>query len=572
MRRRNLKVLFFETPLSLAANWVFVVVCFALAQPSLSFHTAALIVSSGIICVFRFFFYQLYEKRIANFYRYWLTCKMDSREKSSLLKSLLRFPLNKSMAEFLLFLLTDLLFCIFFLVSIQTDIKVVVLFFCLFAFFSYSYAMFMFFVSESSCKKIASQIAAEDTGIAEEHKFYGNSVKLIYIVCVLIPIIAAPVLSFLYIALSWDQEGKFWRFCAVSLSESFCMVALFISYYDKISRISSHMKSSLFQMKSKKIFKDNLFAVDMENETSYALKLVNNTVLLYDSILKNNTEVSAKINQSSSKISEVSFATKGNVFSQSENLAEAVEALKKYENYSEYAERNFDEVITLTSKAVHLLQEIFGETGNNKEKMKSIRLSNKVLIGKLKAVSLKTKTVQRLVDDLDNVAFQMKIIAFNSELVANTIEMVQEDLDFTNISSEIKNLTVDASELMGQLHDQILDLTKESEKLELTGNFTLQKIDESDDILAQLQEKFVKMNEAVDAIFSSSVSVKENISKQKQCFKTVDTNINSVAENVKRFGSSAADISEIIKNLKKSSQHILALNEFYFQRSANEKL
>ena len=560
MRQRDLKVLFFETPLSVAANCAFTLICFVLAQPCLSFNTWIFIVSSGIICVFRFFFYQLYEKRIANLYNYWLSCKMEVREKSSLLKNILRFPLNKSMAEFFLFLLTVLLFCIYF-VGIQANIKGVVLFFCLFAFFSYSYAMFLFFVSESSCKKIAAQIAAEDVGITEERKFYGNSVKLIYIVCVLIPIIAAPVLSFLYIALSWDQEGKFWRFCAVSLSESFCVVSLFISYYDRISRISSHMKNSLFQMKNEKIFKDNLFAVDMENETSYALKLVNNTVLLYDSILKNNTDVSTTINQSSSKLSEVSLATKDNVSSQSANLAEAVEALKKYENYSDYAERNFDEVITLASKAVRLLEEIFSETGNNKAKMKSIRLSNKVLIGKLKAVSLKTKTVQRLVDDLDNVAYQMKIIAFNSELVANSIEMVQEDLDFTNISSEIKNLTVDASEFMRQLHDQILDLTKESEKLELTGNFTLQKIDESDDILVQLQEKFEKMNAATGAIFSSSARVKGNISKQKQCFKTVDTNINTVAENIKKFGSSAADISGIIENLKKSSQHILALNE-----------
>ena len=560
MRQRDLKVLFFELPLSLVANCAFAFVCFVLAQPCLSFNTWIFIVSSGIICVFRFFFYQLYEKKVANFYRYWLTCKIGAHERALLLKSILRFPLNKSMAEFFLFLLTALLFCIYF-VGIQADVKAVVLFFCLFAFFSYSYAMFLFFVSESSCKKIASQIAAEDVGITEERKFYGNSVKLIYIVCVLIPIIAAPVLSFLYIALSWDQEGKFWRFCAVSLSESFCVVSLFISYYDRISRISSHMKNSLFQMKNEKIFKDNLFAVDMENETSYALKLVNNTVLLYDSILKNNTDVSTTINQSSSKLSEVSLATKDNVSSQSANLAEAVEALKKYENYSDYAERNFDEVITLASKAVRLLEEIFSETGNNKAKMKSIRLSNKVLIGKLKAVSLKTKTVQRLVDDLDNVAYQMKIIAFNSELVANSIEMVQEDLDFTNISSEIKNLTVDASEFMRQLHDQILDLTKESEKLELTGNFTLQKIDESDDILVQLQEKFEKMNAATGAIFSSSARVKGNISKQKQCFKTVDTNINTVAENIKKFGSSAADISGIIENLKKSSQHILALNE-----------
>ena len=561
MRRRDLKVLFFELPLSLFANCVFAVVGFALAQPWFLFHKVIFIVSTGIICVFRFFFYQVYEKKIANFYNYWLTCQINAIERASLLKKLLRFPLNKSLAEFCLFLLTDLLFCIFFIMDMQTDFKVIILFFCLFAFFSYSYTMFIFFVSESSCKKIAARIAEEDVELSEKNKFFGNSVKIIYVVCVLIPIIAAPVLSFLYIALSWNQEGKLLRFCAVSLSESFCVVALFISYYNKISRISSHMKNSLFQMKSKKISKDNLFAVDMENETSYALKLVNNTVLLYDSILKNNSEVSTKINLSSSKLYEISLATKDNVSLQSENLAESVEALKKYENYSDYAERNFKEVITLASKAVHLLEEIFSEIGNNKEKMKNIRLSNKVLSGKLKAVSLKTKTVQRLVDDLDNVAYQMKIIAFNSELVANSIEMVQEDLDFTNISSEIKNLTVDASQFMGQLHEQILDLTRESEKLEMTGNFVLQKIDESDEILVQLEEKFEKMNAAAAAIFSSSARVNENISKQKQCFKMVDANINAVAENIKNFGSSAADISGIIENLKKSSQHILALNE-----------
>ena len=561
MHRRDLKVLFFELPLSLVTNCAFALAGFVLAQPSLSFRSGIFIVSAGIICVFRFFFYQLYEKKVSNFYRYWLTCQMDSRERASLLKKLLRFPLNKSKAEFCLFLLTDLVFSIFFLVRMQIDIKAVILFFCLFAFFSYSCAMFMFFVSESSCKKIAAQIATENVGITEERKFYGNSVKLIYVVCVLIPIISAPVLSFLYIVLSWDQEGKLWRFCAVSLCESFCVVALFISYYEKISRISSHMKTSLFQMKNEKIFKDNLFAVDMENETSYALKLVNNTVLLYDSILKNNTEVSAKINQSSSKLSEISLVTKENVSSQSASLAEAMEALKKYENYSNYAERNFDEVITLAAKAVHLLEKIFLETGSNKEKMKSIRISNKMLIGKLKEVSLKTKTVQRLVDDLDNVAYQMKIIAFNSELVANSIEMMQEDLDFTNIASEIKNLTTDASQFMNQLHEQILDLIKESEKLELTGNFTLQKIDESDDILVQLQGKFEKMNAAINSIFSSSTRVKGNISKQKECFKTVDTNINTVVENIKKFDSSSADISGIIENLKKSSQHILTLNE-----------
>lgn len=561
MRQHDLKVLFFELPLSLVANCAFAVVAFALAQPSISFRFGIFIITAGLICVFRFFFYQLYEKKIINFYRYWLTCQTGSHERASLLKKLLRFPLNKSIAEFCLFLLTGILFCIFCFAGMQIGFKSVVLFFCLFVFFSYSYAMFMFFASESSCKKIAAQIAGEDLGSTEEKKFYGNSVKLIYVVCVLIPIIAAPVLSFFYIALSWDQEGKLWRFCAVSLCESFCVVALFISYYDKISHISAHMKNSLFQMKNEKIFKDNLFAVDMENETSYALNLVNNTVLLYDSILKNNTEVSTKINHSSSKLSEISLVTKENVSSQSANLAEAMEALKKYENYSDYAERNFDEVITLASKAVLLLEEIFKETGNNKTKMKSIRLSNKVLIGKLKAISLKTKTVQRLVDDLDNVAYQMKIIAFNSELVANSIEMLQEDLDFTNISSEIKNLTQDASQFMEQLHEQILDLAKESEKLELTGNFTLQKIDESDDILVQLQEKFEKMNTAAGTIFSSSTKVKENISKQKQCFKTVDTNINAVADNIKKFGSSAADISGIIENLKKSSQHILALNE-----------
>ena len=332
-------------------------------------------------------------------------------------------------------------------------------------------------------------------------------------------------------------------------------------YYARMAKNTALMQNSLVLLKNKKIDQKNLFETDLFSEFSYTMYLINRTILIFDSLIRNNVKTNQDIEEVTRLLSQISNQTKENVIKQSANIEEILATMQSVKHLSKKIESSFDEVITVASKTLDRIDFTSSELNDNFNKMQEITDTNRITIDNLRKLSAKIIGIQDVINLIDKIAEQTKTVAFNAELEANNIDV--KGIDFSNVAEETRRLSDNTMDLTRAIHDQIIDITQSSEELIATGNYCMTKTEEGNEICSNLKSEFENIKRTAHDTAINSTSLKDSLYEQSNSFHQIVETLSQIAKSVRNFGTSATNISDTIEKLRKSSSHILELNNKY---------
>ena len=332
-------------------------------------------------------------------------------------------------------------------------------------------------------------------------------------------------------------------------------------YYARMAKNTALMQNSLVLLKNKKIDQKNLFETDLFSEFSYTMYLINRTILIFDSLIRNNVKTNQDIEEVTRLLSQISNQTKENVIKQSANIEEILATMQSVKHLSKKIESSFDEVITVASKTLDRIDFTSSELNDNFNKMQEITDTNRITIDNLRKLSAKIIGIQDVINLIDKIAEQTKTVAFNAELEANNIDV--KGIDFSNVAEETRRLSDNTMDLTRAINDQIIDITQSSEELIATGNYCMTKTEEGNEICSNLKSEFENIKRTAHDTAINSTSLKDSLYEQSNSFHQIVETLSQIAKSVRNFGTSATNISDTIEKLRKSSSHILELNNKY---------
>ena len=447
------------------------------------------------------------------------------------------------------------------------------------------------FVLENKCSKIASAIVAQGVELSNK-KTFGLSQNAYFILYFVIPILGTSLISFHTIYYSFHSQTvfsgtgtvvsrflsdteKMGFFIKTTLTRSEAMAIilkitfanalstslLIYFYYARMAKNTALMQNSLVLLKNKKIDQKNLFETDLFSEFSYTMYLINRTILIFDSLIRNNVKTNQDIEEVTRLLSQISNQTKENVIKQSANIEEILATMQSVKHLSKKIESSFDEVITVASKTLDRIDFTSSELNDNFNKMQEITDTNRITIDNLRKLSAKIIGIQDVINLIDKIAEQTKTVAFNAELEANNIDV--KGIDFSNVAEETRRLSDNTMDLTRAIHDQIIDITQSSEELIATGNYCMTKTEEGNEICSNLKSEFENIKRTAHDTAINSTSLKDSLYEQSNSFHQIVETLSQIAKSVRNFGTSATNISDTIEKLRKSSSHILELNNKY---------
>lgn len=528
---------------------------------SLFYSLPILVFVFCFVIFFQCFIRSFYTLRIRDAILFCKTSDCSAEDRRNLLQKILRHPFNKASMEFSLFIFLGILHSLFFRFVLLLPVHDIAFFFMVYFAISYFYAVFIFFLFEKDASRAAKEIIEQETDSARNEKFFGFSMNFVYAICIVIPSLGFFALTFFMVLFNLKKSYPFYLFAVSTCVNAVLLIAIICIYYMRMVSYSREMRKSLVQIKNKKIDKNHLFRVDMSDENSYAMQLVNNTLLLFDSMIKANGEASKKINESSARLCDVSSETKDNVLFQLTTIEEILSTMGNEKKLSEEMEINFSEAITVSTKTLKSVDAIFDDIKKNRSKLQRIVESNKYSSENLKALSAEIDSIQENVSSISKISERIKIVALNAELVSNSISL--EGLNFNKVATEIRTLTDNLMEFSARIYDTVQEITSDGKKLVKDSEICVEKINESNGILSQLENRFSDIKNTAGAATINSAEISADIHSKVSAFKTIIDTLLKISASVNVFNTSTWEVAASIEKLRENSEHILNLNSKY---------
>ena len=591
----ELQIYSFEFPLVILSNTSIITYCALVAKLKIDYTplqmAVLVILSAMMMIIFNVLFYHTKIKLLSNKIIYWQSTGLTTKGRTDLLRSIGVLPIQKAIHLGTLFVLNGLLYSCGAYYFQHADLHICIFYFHMYISLAYIVILIEIFVLENKCSKIASAIVAQGVELSNK-KTFGLSQNAYFILYFVIPILGTSLISFHTIYYSFHSQTVFSEtgtvvsrflsdtekmgfFIKTTLTRSEAMAIilkitfanalstslLIYFYYARMAKNTALMQNSLVLLKNKKIDQKNLFETDLFSEFSYTMYLINRTILIFDSLIRNNVKTNQDIEEVTRLLSQISNQTKENVIKQSANIEEILATMQSVKHLSKKIESSFDEVITVASKTLDRIDFTSSELNDNFNKMQEITDTNRITIDNLRKLSAKIIGIQDVINLIDKIAEQTKTVAFNAELEANNIDV--KGIDFSNVAEETRRLSDNTMDLTRAIHDQIIDITQSSEELIATGNYCMTKTEEGNEICSNLKSEFENIKRTAHDTAINSTSLKDSLYEQSNSFHQIVETLSQIAKSVRNFGTSATNISDTIEKLRKSSSHILELNNKY---------
>lgn len=574
---------------NIIANFIIIASCSSIIKNSINYSILQI---NWIVCtislstiIIEILFHYIVTKPLYNKILYWESTNMIAKEMYEILELAGSFPEKKANELFCIFLINNIVlsFCTHHLLNFNTQISF--FYFHMYLTFSYIFILISISIIEKKCSKYAIKIAAQIKELKTK-KYFGLSQKTNFILFFVIPIIGAALLTIhaTYLSIKLEiiesitrkinsknidflieqnlfKSNAIFFILKITVLNTICIIIMTFFYYARIFNNTKHMLNSLVMLTNKNINQTNLFEINIFSEDSYSLYLINKTILLFDSIIKNNTLTNKEINNISKKLSEISLETTENVNKQSANIEEILATMQSVDNLSKKIETNFNEVIKVASKTMKNVDLIHYDLDDNFNIIKEISSSNKNTIESLRMLSNKISRIRDEIKYIDKLLKQTITIAFNAELEANSI--TTQEVDFSNLAEEIRLFSNSSLEVTKTIHNQITKIYNNCETIIEKENNCMDITNEENELCIRLKENFENIKQTAKSTSINSSNIKETIHNQTNSFHQIVNTLSKITKNLHNFGISSIMISEIIENLKQSSTTILEINNSY---------
>ncbi|MBR6295400.1 MAG: methyl-accepting chemotaxis protein [Treponema sp.] len=506
-------------------------------------------------------------------------------ERSELLNGLLQYPFSKSTCTFIYFVLSGISLSCYLYFRQNLDFKIAFTFFLAAVLSSFYALLFTYTVQEVFCYPKSIRIVNKGLSqhIGPEKRHLGKSLTFLFLSYVAVPFLICTALSFLNLTtfqLDFTKlnagNGNITKFrgpvhfILLSIANIIFLTLSAFVYFRRIKKYSETMQKALLSIKNSQGKKAGLIPLDLSTEISYTIYLVNQTIMLFSSIISQAASTNEEITVATQNLSSIAEETAATAIEQTASVKEIIATMESADKLSKSIGKKIVEVNNVARKTSENIDFDSESITQNLEKMREITDSNQTSILGMQSLSGKIKSIWDIVNLIDGVADQTKIIAFNAELEAESISEGKDK--FKNVARDIRTLADNVIQLTKEIRGQILKIQDSSNELIHKGQDCTDKIKEGNDLTVELEEKFRLIKDSAFLTQSASEKIQSVINSQSDYFSGIVQKLQQIGMGVEKFNDSTRIIAETVQNLRIDSNHLSKIkfqSENQYENQAN---
>jgi methyl-accepting chemotaxis protein len=485
---------------------------------------------------------------------------LNTKERTILLKKLLRFPALYAIKIFIFFITFSLLIFIYYYVYLHLD-----LFTCLTSFVSS--LLVSFFASlinldilEKICSKKAIPLVAKGIETDLNKYFLGLSLNSLHVLYITIPAILTNAFSFMilfnkyikidYVSTFINYHDMAYLLLSIIFNTGISCI-LFFLIFSRLINYNASMTKTLQNLSNKDTLTTNLIPTDLSTEFSSNMYLVNNVIRYFRKIYQKNYETGKKILISARDLSINAGQTSTIAIQQSSGIKEILSVMEDSEKASKNTAKETIAMADRAKESVEIVQNSFTQLNTNLQKMQEITEANIDTISGIKELSEKINSIWKIVTMIENIAEQTNIIAFNAELESSISG--KSGQKFHIVANEIHRLASNTTDSVNEIKKRITAIQHASDNLIISSESGTEKIRDGCDLSALLETKFQSISSSSEITAESANEITDIVSQQNSAFEQIVLTIRQLATGVESFTDSTATVSEAAENLEKIS-------------------
>ena len=396
-----------------------------------------------------------------------------------------------------------------------------------------------------------------------EKHYFGQNLYVKVVLYTIIPLVLSAAMSYMYFDFARDtgiSDISLKINIAVMLTLNTGLVCLTSSFmYSDISKGLSKITSTLKSFTLGNLEDFSELPVDLSNQFSYTVYLINEMIHYVKIITEDCSETSVNILETVSLLGETSRA--GLEFSK-EEAKSVKDSLVKMEKATELLERingRIKDVHITSEKTKSTVKESSALLETNINKISEITDANLNTITGIKKVSEKIETVWDIINTIDGIAAKTKIIAFNAELEASYAGLQGEK--FHIIANEIRRLVSTISDSIHEIKKQVTEIQHSSDNLIITSEAGTQKIREGKEFFVNLESNFSDLKISSDITAESAQQIQERMNSQDASFRQIDLTLKDINRGFDRFSEESQKLNEASEQLKLTAEDLTRLHK-----------
>ncbi|MBQ7168102.1 MAG: methyl-accepting chemotaxis protein [Treponema sp.] len=527
------------------------------------FHKSDLLPAAGLTALFAAFgqlilgpvCHRLSISRLSEKMEYYASGQMDIKERTDLIKELMRFPLRKAAWTELIFLSCTIGVSFAFHALTDFSLRYTYLFLIVSTLSTYIGFIFSLDNTQKLCSAEAEKIAEEgvDTETVDKEHFFGLSLFSLFTLYVFIPMVLCSVFTLLSVIFLKQPR----KLILISITNILIISSMTLLFFRRIKKNSWTMERALFDLMRTSGGSAKSFPTDFASEMSYFAYLFNKTILLFRGLINDMSQVNTDINESTVALSTISTETASTSTEQYSTSNEILATMKGLNASLSEVESKADEVLKVARTTSEQVNGNFETLRQNSDMMKDIKESNGETINGIQSLSNKISNIQDIVNLITTVTAQTKIIAFNAELEANSIGT--EGADFQNVATDIRALADSTIKLTNEIQDSIHDINKSKDNLITTGKDFIQRINEGSFISDQLEQNFYNIQRAASETADEAQDIQQSVPEQILSFRQIEGALQDINSRLNVLNDSTHKISLSIDKLKVESGNLATM-------------
>lgn len=511
---------------------------------------------------------KIYTKTISQKIEEWQETGLDEMGRTELLSEIMKRPLYKGIEIFFVYIVSGIVFCTFFKLSIKVSntVELGIIIACLFA--AFVDGILAMDVTEKLCSGYAKKIIEQgvNKNIVMKRRHFGVSIRALYVMFVFIPIIATNLLTGLYI---WQNvfvnkgnlDGGFALFSMIAVPTFNTLISIVLAIFIGYRMLSylSNMQKAILAMDDDNIMKSNDIPTDLSNEFSFNMYLINKAIGMFRKIFEKSNEVANHIMDSTESLESLSSETASTALEQSAGVKEIVSTMEDADLLFKNIEGKVGDVSLVAHKTATEVQTGISSLSENMTKMKQITEANMETISGIKSLSEKIDSIWEIVTIINSIADQTKIIAFNAELEAASAG--EAGKNFHIVANEIRRLADSTTESTHEIKEKITEIQHSSDNLIITSEGGTEKIHEGCELTEKVNQNFNSIKSAAEITAESAQDIQVIVAQQTAAFEQIVVTLKQISAGADSFSSSTQTIRsavEKLQNLSDSMKNLLS--------------
>lgn len=496
-----------------------------------------------------------------SFYNY----ESDTKERTKLLKQLMSCPAKIGLEVFMVFVIGCTIWLASFNAICHLKVNALIMLGTSVFMGAYTGAVLGIIKTQKVCSAHAAKIikAGVLKAEVEEKHCFGITSTALVVLHIFGPILIINIMFLIY---CWICNKFYFSTGETMIRLILIAICNIIYYIVFLSLIFKRMMNSINLMKhilegmDRDNFQDaKLTDTDLSNEFMYNVYLINTIIDLLQTILKQSSEVSMEVIESSNELSVISKETAVTSLEQSSGIKELLTAMEESDALSKNIAEKIGEVSLVARRTTDDINDGFEILNENMQKLDEIKQANEITVDGIKILSEKISGISDIAGIINSIADQTNIIAFNAELEASRAGSAGEN--FKMVANEIRRLTNNTIQSTNEIRNRIIEIQHSSENLLASSQSGSRKINAGTEIINELHDSFEDLRLSSQTTDNASEEIKQIIEQQTASFEQIVITLRQIAQAAESFSVSTQDISQSAENLCTISNELKKLQQ-----------